>query len=109
MQLCISKGTVENYLAEFGIRKLCSRFVPRFFTLEMCERRLECCKENLEILDRIGSKFLANIVTMDETPLSLFIPESRRESKEWKFPGESSTRKLRASLTHRKCMMLTIY
>ena len=46
---------------------------------------------------------------MDETPLSLFIPESKRESMEWKFPGETSAKKLKLSTSHRKSTMLSIF
>lgn len=108
-ELNISKGTLHGFLKELGIRKLCSRFVPHFLTGEMCQRRLECCLANLALYEQIGEKFLRNIVTMDETPISLYLPESKRESKEWKFPDERPTRKLKSSLTHRKVLMLTVY
>ena len=41
--------------------------------------------------------------------LSLFIPESKRESMEWKFPGETSAKKLKLSRFHRKSTMLSIF
>ena len=46
---------------------------------------------------------------MDETPLSLFIPESKRESMEWKFSGQISANKLKLSTFHRKSTMLSIF
>ena len=107
-RLNISKGTLQSLLASSGIRKLCSRFVPRFLTADMQVHRLECCQHNLEILQRVGDHMLDNIITMDETPLSLYIPESRRESKEWKLPGESSSRKIKIS-SHKKALMLSIF
>lgn len=87
-RLNVSEGTVETLLSETGIRKLCSRFVPRFLTAEMQARRLSCCEENLKILERTGESLLENIITMDETSLSLYVPESKRESKEWKMLGD---------------------
>ena len=107
-RLNVSKGTLHTLLAATGIRKLCSRFVPRFLTAEMQDRRLECCLENLEIMTSVGDRFLENIVTMDETPLSLYVPESKRESQEWKMPGESCSLKMRSSTSHRKALMLTV-
>ena len=92
-RLNVSKGTLHTLLAATGIRKLCSRFVPRFLTAEMQARRLECCLENLQIMTSVGDRFLENIVTMDETPLSLHVPESKRESQEWKMPGETCSKK----------------
>ena len=35
------------------------------------------------ILISIGDSFLDNIIAIDETPLSLYVPDSRSESKEW--------------------------
>jgi len=108
-RLNVSKGTVNTLLSSFGIRKLCSRFIPRFLTAEMQSCRLDCCQKNLELFEQFGDLFLVNIITMDETTLSLYVPESKRESLEWKFPGEASTKKMRSSAFHRKAMMLTLF
>ncbi len=105
----VGYGTVVNLLKELGIRKLCSRFVPYFLSGEMCERRVQCCRENLELHSRLGDNLLRNIVTEDETPLSLYLPEDRRTSAEFKFPGESAARKLRSGTTHRRALMLTVF
>ena len=98
--LNVSKGSVGTILSDFGIRKLASRFVPCFLTMEMCQNRLECCSANLRLFDEHGDNFLKNIITEDETPLSLYLPESKRESAEWKFPGESVSKKLRSGTSH---------
>ena len=79
-------------LGSLGIRKFCSRFVPYFLSAEMCEKRLLCCRDNIRIYEELGDQMLDNIVTEDETPLSLYVPEDRRSSKEWKLPGEVSSR-----------------
>jgi histone-lysine N-methyltransferase SETMAR len=105
----VSKGTLQTLLATSGIRKLCSRFVPRLLTADMQAHRLECCRTNLETLEHAGDRMLHNIITMDETPLSLYIPESKRESQEWKLPGETSSKKMRASTSHKKALMLSIF
>ena len=107
--LNVSYGTVHNMLHTLGVRKLCSRFVPYFLNADMCEKRLQCCQENLNIHAEIGARFLDNIVTEDETPLSLYIPEDRRSSKEWKLPGEVSSRKLRSGFSQRREVMMTIF
>ena len=44
------------------------------------ERRETCSQKNLKIFDEYGEKFLSNIITEDETTLTLYMPESRRES-----------------------------
>lgn len=108
-RLYISKGTVHNILRSLGVRKLCSRFVPHFLTAEMQARRLKSCKQNIACFNQLGERFLDNIITMDETPLSLYLPESKRESAEWKLPGETSSRKLRSGTSHRKAVMLSVF
>jgi histone-lysine N-methyltransferase SETMAR len=105
----VSKGALQEMLRDLGIRKLCSRFVPRFLTGEMQNRRLECSIQNLELLDNLGDSFLNNIVTEDETPLSLYIPETKRQSAEWVMPGEKPAKKMRTGTSHKKCLMLTVF
>jgi len=108
-RLNVSKGTLQTLLSTSGIRKLCSRFVPRLLTADMQARRLQCCRLNLQTLEHVGEGMLHNIITMDETPLSLYIPDSKRESQEWKLPGETSSKKMRASTSHKKALMLSIF
>jgi histone-lysine N-methyltransferase SETMAR len=76
--LHISTGSAHAIVHELGFNKVSSRFVPRFLTPEMREDRVSCCEANLKLYDQYGEKFLHNIVTVDETPLSLYIPESKR-------------------------------
>ena len=108
-RLNVCKRTVQLLLEQLGIRKLCSRFVPRFLTAEMMDRRQTACENNLRLLEEIGPRLLANIVTEDETPLSLYIPYSKRESKEWILPGEKPPKVLRSGTCHRKCVMLSVF
>ena len=108
-QLNVSDWKARDVLKSCGIRKLSSRFVPRFLTAEMCSRRLLCCEENLSLYQEHGQRFLTNIVTVDESPLSLYSPESKRESSEWCFPNESAPKKLRSGTQHGRCSMLTIF
>lgn len=108
-RLKVSKGTLSSMLLELGIRKLCSRFVPKLLTAEMRQARLDCVEQNLDLYSEHGDDFLSNIVTEDETPLSLYIPETKRQSSEWVFPNEKPRLKLRSGTSHKKCLMLTIF
>ena len=75
----------------------------------MQDRRMQCRIENLSILSNVGDCFLDNITTMDGTLLSLYVQESRRESKKWKLQGETCSKKMRSSICHRKSLMLSIF
>lgn len=108
-KLNIGVRKTQETLASLGIRKLSSRFVPRFLSAEMCEERLECCELNLDLWKEHGKQFLWNIVTVDETPLSLYLPETKRDSLEWRLKGETAPRKMRSGTSHRRALMLTIF
>ena len=61
-RLTISKGSLHALLTENGIRKLCSRFVPRYLTAEMRACRMKYSQENLEIFERVGERLLQKIL-----------------------------------------------
>ena len=105
----VSIGSCHSLLGEMGLRKLCSRFVPKFLSPELQDRRRQACLENLTLFEELGDSFLLNIITEDETPLSLYAPESKRDSAEWKFPNEKPSLKLRAGTSHRRCLMLSVF
>jgi [histone H3]-lysine36 N-dimethyltransferase SETMAR len=108
-RLSISYHSTYDMLHSFGLRKLCSRFVPRFLSGEMCDQRLQCCTANLQLFESHGDGFINNIVTQDETPVSLYVPESKRQSSEWCFPQDSAPRKLRSGTSHKRAAMLTVF
>lgn len=105
----VSLDSCHRILKSLGVRKLSSRFVPRFLTREMMDRRLDCCEAFSNLLQEHGDDFKFNILTEDETALNLYLPESRRESKEWKFPDEKPTKMLRSGQSHGRCFMLTLF
>ncbi len=108
-RLHISSFSTHAILKELGIRKLCSRFVPKFISGEMADNRLACCQSNLLLYDQYGDSFLENIITEDETPISLYVPDSKRDSAEWCTASESAPRKLRSGTSHRREAMLTVF
>jgi hypothetical protein len=69
----VSKGTAQAILHELGVRKLESRFVPRFSSSEMSEQRLEYSQANLLLFQQHCEVFLSDIITQDETPISLYL------------------------------------
>ena len=88
-RLNVSQTNVVNMLKEQGIRKLSCRFVPKFLTGEMTEKRLQSCQMNLQLFQQHGQRFFDSIITQYETPLSLYVPPSKRESKECTLVGEA--------------------
>jgi hypothetical protein len=75
----------------------------------MAANHLTCCESNLKLYDKYGDAFLQNIVTEDETPISLYVPESKRDSAEWRMASEAAPRKLRSGTSHGRAAMLTVF
>lgn len=107
--LKISYGAAQAIIHQLGYSKVCSRFVPKFLSPEMKEVRLECARENLELYNNYGDAFLRNIITADETPLSLYVPEAKRESAQWKKADERAPLKMRSGTSHPRELMLTVF
>lgn len=108
-QVNVSLDSCHRILKSMGVRKLSSRFVPRFLTREMMDRRFECCEAFMNSLQEHGDDFKFNILTEDETALNLYLPTSRRESREWKFPDEKPSKMQRSGQSHGRCFMLTLF
>lgn len=108
-QLKVSRGSVGTLLKNAGYRKVSSRFVPRFLTPDMRANRMAACQQNLGIAEQYGERFLHNILTVDESPLSLYNPLTKRESSEWRKPTERKPLKMRSGTIHRRCMTLTVF
>ena len=101
-ELNVFCGLVCNMIKRLSIRKLSSCFVPYFLTQEMGQQRLQCCENDLHIFETVGDCLLDNVITEDETLLSLYLPEDRCSSQEFKFLGEHGSRKLRSGTSHRR-------
>lgn len=86
----ISKERVGHIIHEcLHMKKLCARWVPRFLTIDQKDQRLRHSKANLAMMQRNRTEFLRRFVTMDETWIHHYTPESNRQSAEWLLPGES--------------------
>lgn len=87
--LKMSEGSVFTTIHEhLSLRKLFSKWVPRVLTPEQKQQRIEDSKSCLAIFQRHKSEFLRRYITMDETWIHHFTPESNRQSAEWRATGE---------------------
>ena len=83
----ISEGSVFTILHEYlSMIKLCSKWVPRLFTVDQKQQCVEYC---LQVLQHNKKEFLHEYVTMDETWICHFTLESNWLSAEWTAAGES--------------------
>lgn len=103
--LKISFGSIQSILTDsLGFRKVSARWVPRMLTEENKKRRLEISKRNLEILQSDPDEFCRRVVTMDETWVHHFDPETKRQSMSWKRPSSPPMKKFRVAPTAGKVM-----
>lgn len=91
----ISTGSVFTILHEhLNMKKLCARWVPRFLTADQKQQRVDDSERCLTILQHDPKNFYLRYVTMDETWIHHYTPESNKQSAEWVENGE--TRPMRA-------------
>lgn len=103
--LKISFGSIQSILTDsLGFRKVSARWVPRMLTDENKRRRLEISKRNLEMLQRDPDQFCRRVVTMVETWVHHFDPETKRQSMSWKRPSSPPIKKFRVAPTAGKVM-----
>lgn len=101
----ISYGTVFKILHDkLGMRKLSARWVPRLLTIDNKRIRLNCSKASLELFNRNPDDFLRRVVTVDETWIHHYTPETKQQSKEWTLVGESAPKKAKSVQSAGKVM-----
>lgn len=92
--LKISKERVGYIVNEYlGMRKLCAKWVPRELTIDQKRQRIDDSEECLKLFNRNKTEFLRRYVTMDETWLHHFTPESNRQSAEWTARDEPTPKR----------------
>ncbi|KAF7276999.1 hypothetical protein GWI33_009573 [Rhynchophorus ferrugineus] len=80
----ISTERVHHIIHEYlGMRKPCTKWVPRNLTLDQKQRRVDDSEQYLKMMKRNKPEFLRRSVTMDETWLHHFTPKSNRQLSEW--------------------------
>lgn len=90
----ISIERVQNILhAKLGMRKLSARWVPRLLTIDQKRKRVTTSTQCLDKFKRNPSEFLRCYVTVDETWIHHYTPETKSQSAQWVSPGEGAPKK----------------
>jgi len=107
-QLGISRERVGSIIHEdLDIRKLSAKWVPKCLNADQKRQRCQSSEQLLESFRRDPNDFLSRFVTMDETWLYHYGPETKQQSMEWRHSGsprpkkfllQESTRKVLASI-----------
>ena len=108
-QLSISVGSTEEIIHDYlGLNKISARWVPRLLTMVHKQNRVKACKANRKLLKAYGEDFWDRLITVDETWLPFFNPETKQQSKQWRKPQEGAPTKAMAVPSVSK-VMITVF
>ena len=103
--LKISDGSVYAILHEhLSMRKLLSNWLPRLLTADQKRQRVVDSESCLDLFRRNKPNFLHRYVTMDETWIHHYTPESKRSSSEWTAIGEKRPKRPKTQMWAAKVM-----
>jgi len=94
-QLGISRQRVGSIIHEdLDMRKLSAKWVPKCLNMDQKRQRCQSSEQLLEIFWRDPNDFLSRSVTMDETSLYHYDPETKQQSMEWRHSGSPRPQKI---------------
>jgi histone-lysine N-methyltransferase SETMAR len=87
-QLDISRGRVGSIIYEdLDMRKLSAKWVPKFLNANQKRHRCQSSEQLLGFFLRDPNYFLSRLVTILETWLYHYDPETKQQSMEWRHSG----------------------
>jgi DNA-binding Xre family transcriptional regulator len=93
----ISKEHVGYILhKELNMKKFCPMWVPRLLTADQKRTRMKVSEQCLERLNKNKTDFVHRFITMDETWILRYTPESKQQSKQWTETVFSAPKKTRS-------------
>jgi histone-lysine N-methyltransferase SETMAR len=78
------------------MKKLCARWVPRLLTADQKRTRMKISEQCLGHFNKNKTDFVHQFVTMGETWIHNYTPESKQQSKQWREAGCSEPKKTRS-------------
>lgn len=80
---------------DLGMRKLSAKWIPKCLNADQKRLRVTTSKSLCRLFKEDSSNILDRIVTMDETWIHHYDPETKEQSKEWKHAGSPRPKKFR--------------
>ena len=100
-----SIGIVHDILHnKLNMRRFCARWIPKMLTESQKKQGIECCRRQAERFEREGDEFLRRIITVDETWISLYEPETKEQSS-----GSPCPKKFKVIPSKRKQMFIVFF
>ena len=109
-ELAIPKTIIHEIMNnQLGMKKVCTRWIPKLLTPIQRANRVDCCQELLQQSEVNPAKFFDCIVTGDESWIHHYDPLSQLEAKIWKRLGEQTPTRLRQERSAGKIMMIIFW
>ncbi|GBP71697.1 Histone-lysine N-methyltransferase SETMAR [Eumeta japonica] len=109
-ELQISKERVGEIIHEhMNMRKISACWVPKMLTPFDKQRRLQTSKDFLELVGDNIDEICDRIVTVDETWVRQYDPESKQESMQWTKKGERPPKEFKVQKSASKLMATTFW
>ena len=90
---------------ELDMRKLTARWVPRLLNEDQKKKRLEICQNLLTRAESEQEEFWSRLITMDESWLPFFMPETKLQSRMWCARGDPPPVKAKTLPSSQKVMI----
>ena len=91
------------------MRKLSAKWFPKYLNADHKRQRCQSSEKILEFFQRDPNDFLSRLVTMDETWLYLYDPETKQQSMEWRYSGSTSPQKFRVQKSAGKVLASILF
>jgi len=104
-QLGISREQVGSIIHEdLNMWKLSSKWVPKCLNADQKRQRCQLSEQLLEFFQHNPNGFPSQLMTMDETWLYHYDPETKQQSMEWQHSGSPHHKKFRVQKSARKIL-----
>jgi histone-lysine N-methyltransferase SETMAR len=91
------------------MKNLCARWVLRLLTVDQKRTCMKISEQCLERFNKNKTDFVRRFITMDETLIHHYMPESKQQSKQWTEAGCSAPKKTRSVPSAGKVMALMFW
>jgi len=109
-QLGISRDQVRSIVHEdLDMGKLSAKWVPKCLNAYQKRQRCQSSEQSLQFFRPDPNEFLSRLVTMDETWLYHYDPETKQQSMEWRHSGSPRPKKFRVQKSARKVLATILW
>ena len=98
----------KSLTEDLKMRRVASKFVPRLLSVNQKQQRLDVC---LDLKENAANDpiFLSNVITVYETWVYAYDPETKTQSSQWKSPGSPRPKKERQLRSNIKSMLICFF